>query len=63
MDIAVLEGDALAVAADVLVLERSQGLHGVVTLVVNRLGSHAGGIFPKVPLAKELLELDGAAPP
>lgn len=50
MDIAVLQADALAVAADVLVLKHAQGLYGVDALVVQRLDSHAAGVFPRVPL-------------
>lgn len=50
MIISILQGDALVVPADVLVLKHAQGLFGVDAQVVGRLNTFAAGVFGDVPL-------------
>jgi len=50
--ISILQGDALVVPADVLVLKYAQGLFGVDAQVVRRLNTSGAGVFREVPLPK-----------
>lgn len=50
MIISILQGDALVVPADVLVLKYAQAPFGVDAQVVRRLDTSGAGVFPPVPL-------------
>ena len=50
MEISIVQADALAFGADVLVLKHAQALYGVDAQVVRRLDDNRGGVFAAVPL-------------
>jgi hypothetical protein len=50
VEISIVQADALAVPADVLILKYAQALHGVDAQVVRRLDGSGGQVFEPVPL-------------
>jgi hypothetical protein len=50
VEISIVQGNALEVTAEVLVLKYAQGLFGVDAQVVGRLNTRGAGVFPEVPL-------------
>ena len=50
MEVSIVQADALAFGADVLILKYAQALYGVDAHVVRRLDGNTGGVFAAVPL-------------